>query len=160
MSLSAAVIGNIRQNLFWAFFYNAIGIPVAAGILYPAFAVTLNPMIAAAAMSMSSVCVVSNALRLRRWKQTDRTPISPAEEKEEIVIMKEETTMKRTMTIEGMMCPHCSGRVEQVLNALEGVSAVVDLQAKTAAVTCEASVTDELLRQTVENAGYKVISIA
>ena len=160
MSLSAAVIGNIRQNLFWAFFYNAIGIPVAAGILYPAFAVTLNPMIAAAAMSMSSVCVVSNALRLRRWKQTDRTPISPAEEKEEIVIMKEETTMKRTMTIEGMMCTHCSGRVEQVLNALEGVSAVVDLQAKTATVTCEASVTDELLRQTVENAGYKVLSIA
>ena len=160
MSLSAAVIGNIRQNLFWAFFYNAIGIPVAAGILYPAFAVTLNPMIAAAAMSMSSVCVVSNALRLRRWKQTDRTPIFPAEEKEEIVIMKEETTMKRTMTIEGMMCTHCSGRVEQVLNALEGVSAVVDLQAKTATVTCEASVTDELLRQTVENAGYKVLSIA
>ena len=160
MSHSAAVIGNIRQNLFWAFFYNAIGIPVAAGILYPAFAVTLNPMIAAAAMSMSSVCVVSNALRLRRWKQTDRTPISPAEEKEEIVIMKEEKTMTRTMTIEGMMCTHCSGRVEQVLNALEGVSAVVDLQAKTATVTCEASVTDELLRQTVENAGYKVLSIA
>ena len=163
ISLSAAVIRNIRQNLFWAFFYNSIGIPVAAGILYPAFQITLNPMIAAAAMSLSSVCVVSNALRLRRWKYTDRTEIpAPAEPVVEIVEcteIKEETTMTKTMKIEGMMCTHCSGRVEKVLNALEGVTATVDLQAGTAAVTCEASVTDELLRKTVEDAGYDVVSI-
>ena len=164
ISLSAAVIGNIRINLFWAFFYNSIGIPVAAGILYRAFGITLNPMIAAAAMSLSSVCVVSNALRLRRWKQQGRTgiPAAPAAEMMEIeepVENKEETTMNKTMKIEGMMCTHCSGRVEKVLNALEGVTATVDLQAGTAAVTCEATVTDELLRKTVEDAGYDVVSI-
>ncbi len=164
ISLSAAVIRNIRQNLFWAFFYNSIGIPVAAGILYPAFGLTLNPMIAAAAMSMSSVCVVSNALRLRRWKQTGRVTIPQPEESEQPDLIlnnsKEEETMTRTMTIEGMMCTHCSGRVEQVLNAMEGVSATVDLHGKTATVTCDASVTDEALRKTVEDAGYQVISIA
>ena len=163
ISLSAAVIRNIRQNLFWAFFYNSIGIPVAAGILYPAFQITLNPMIAAAAMSLSSVCVVSNALRLRRWKYTGRTeipaPAEPVVETVEHTEIKEETTMIKTMKIEGMMCTHCSGRVEKVLNALEGVTATVDLQAGTAAVTCEASVTDELLRKTVEDAGYDVVSI-
>ena len=157
MALSAAVIRNIRQNLFWAFFYNSIGIPVAAGILYPAFGITLNPMIAAAAMSMSSFCVVSNALRLRRFRAPQAAQIQPQEEL--IVEIKEETTMTKTMTIEGMMCTHCSGRVEKALNAMEGVSATVDLQAKTATVTCEASVTDEALRKTVEDAGYEVISI-
>ncbi len=163
ISLSAAVIRNIRQNLFWAFFYNSIGIPVAAGILYGAFGLTLNPMIAAAAMSMSSVCVVSNALRLRRWKQADRVTVSHTEQSEQtelILNTKEEENMTRTMTIEGMMCTHCSGRVEQVLNAMEGVSATVDLHGKTATVTCDASVTDEALRKTVEDAGYQVISIA
>ena len=163
ISLSAAVIRNIRQNLFWAFFYNSIGIPVAAGILYSAFQITLNPMIAAAAMSLSSVCVVSNALRLRRWKYTGRTeipvPAEPVVETVEHTEIKEETTMIKTMKIEGMMCTHCSGRVEKVLNALEGVTATVDLQAGTAAVTCEASITDELLRKTVEDAGYDVVSI-
>ena len=154
MSLSAAVIRNIRQNLFWAFFYNTIGIPVAAGILYPAFGITLNPMIAAAAMSLSSVCVVSNALRLRRFRAEKIQIQEPTTEH------KEETVMTKTMTIEGMMCTHCSGRVEKVLNAMEGVSATVDLQAKTATVTCDASVTDEALRKTVEDAGYEVISIA
>ncbi len=160
ISLSAAVIRNIRQNLFWAFFYNTIGIPVAAGILYPAFGITLNPMIAAAAMSMSSVCVVSNALRLRRFKAPQCEAISQSNENETTIESKEETTMTKTMTIEGMMCTHCSGRVEKVLNDLEGVSATVDLQGKTATVTCEASVTDEVLRKAVEDAGYEVISIA
>ena len=169
ISLSAAVIGNIRMNLFWAFFYNSIGIPVAAGVLYRAFGITLNPMIAAAAMSLSSVCVVSNALRLRRWKQTGRTEIPAATtveiteiietEPKEVIENKEETTMTKTMKIEGMMCTHCSGRVEKVLNAIEGVTATVDLQAGTAAVTCEASVTDEVLRKAVEDAGYDVVSI-
>ena len=164
ISLSAAVIRNIRQNLFWAFFYNCIGIPVAAGILYRALGITLNPIIAAAAMSMSSVCVVSNALRLRRWKYADRVNIPTAatteeEIAEETIEQKEETTMTRTMKIEGMMCTHCSGRVEKVLNALDGVTATVDLHAGTATVTCENSVTDDMLRKTVEDAGYDVVSI-
>ena len=164
ISLSEAVIRNIRQNLFWAFFYNSIGIPVAAGILYPAFGITLNPMIAAAAMSLSSVCVVSNALRLRRWKMSAQPDILVQPNPEPVIeeaneIIEEEKNMTRTMKIEGMMCTHCSGRVEKVLNALEGVTATVDLQAGTASVTCEATVTDELLRKTVEDAGYDVVSI-
>ena len=165
IALSAAVIRNIRGNLFWAFFYNSIGIPVAAGILYGAFGITLNPMIAAAAMSLSSVCVVSNALRLRRWKAPERVDV-PAQSIAKPVIkepayteIKEEATMSKTMKIEGMMCPHCSGRVEKVLNALDGVTATVDLHGGTASITCEASVTDELLRKTVEDAGYDVVSI-
>ena len=145
VELSGAVLKNIRQNLFWAFFYNAIGIPVAAGILYPAFGVTLNPMIAAAAMSLSSVCVVSNALRLRRYRTADYTK------------HEEETTMTKTMKIEGMMCLHCASRVESVLNAIEGVSAKVDLEKKTATVTGDVS--DEVLRKAVTDAGYEVVSI-
>jgi len=161
ISLSAAVIRNIRQNLFWAFFYNTIGIPVAAGILYPTFGITLNPMIAAAAMSMSSVCVVSNALRLRRWRAPQCEEITLSNQAEPVITeIEEETTMTKTMTIEGMMCTHCSGRVEKVLNAMDGVSATVDLQAKTATVTCDASVTDEALRKTVEDAGYEVVAIS
>ena len=165
IALSAAVIRNIRGNLFWAFFYNSIGIPVAAGILYGAFGITLNPMIAAAAMSLSSVCVVSNALRLRRWKAPERVEIpaqsiaKPVIKEIEPVTVKEEPAMTKTMKIEGMMCPHCSGRVEKVLNALDGVTATVDLHGGTASITCEPSVTDELLRKTVEDAGYDVVSI-
>ncbi len=147
VELSGAVLRNIRQNLFWAFFYNAIGIPVAAGILYPAFGITLNPMIAAAAMSLSSVCVVSNALRLRRYHTADYNT------------NEEETTMTKTMKIEGMMCMHCSGRVESVLNAIDGVSAKVDLEKKCAVVTLSAEVSDEVLRKAVTDAGYEVVSI-
>ncbi|MBQ0038415.1 MAG: heavy metal translocating P-type ATPase [Clostridiales bacterium] len=156
IDLSRSVIRNIRENLFWAFFYNAIGIPIAAGALYPAFGITLNPMLAAAAMSLSSVCVVSNALRLRRWKAPtwEETDLSHNH-----VENKEETAMTKTMTIEGMMCTHCSGRVESVLNALDGVSASVDLAAKTATVTLTADVSDDVLRKTVEDAGYEVIDI-
>ena len=147
VELSSAVLRNIRQNLFWAFFYNAIGIPVAAGVLYPAFGITLNPMIAAAAMSLSSVCVVGNALRLRRYHTAER------------FTHKEESTMTKTMTIEGMMCTHCSGRVESALNAIDGVSAKVDLEKKTATVTLSADVADEVLRKAVTDAGYEVVSI-
>ena len=156
--LSRAVLRNIRQNLFWAFFYNAIAIPVAAGALYLPFGLLMNPMLGAACMSLSSVCVVSNALRLRTWRsslsQLKKEEI--AANKEETII-KEETAMKKVMTIEGMMCMHCSGRVDKALNALEGVSAVVDLEAKTATVTGDVS--DEVLRKTVEDAGYTVVSI-
>ena len=167
-ALSRATLRNIRQNLFWAFFYNTIGIPVAAGVLYPAFGITLNPMIAAAAMSLSSVCVVSNALRLRGWKgsrpdshisldksvpltdNTDKNTAAPAAQKED-------SGMKKTLTIEGMMCAHCASHVEQALNALDGVTAAVDLAAKTAVVTGEAS--DEALKKAVADAGYQVTDI-
>lgn len=157
--LSRAVIRNIRENLFWAFIYNAIGIPVAAGILYPALGLTLNPMIAAAAMSLSSVCVVTNALRLRLWKG----PVCPVTEektkKENQTEKQEETGMNRTLTIEGMMCAHCAAHVESALNALPGVSTHVDLEKKTAAVTAGPEVTDDMLRKAVKDAGYKVTAI-
>lgn len=157
--LSRAVIRNIRENLFWAFIYNAIGIPVAAGVLYPALGLTLNPMIAAAAMSLSSVCVVTNALRLRLWKG----PVCPITEeqttKENQTEKQEETGMNRTLTIEGMMCAHCAAHVESALNALPGVSTHVDLEKKTAAVTAGPEVTDDMLRKAVKDAGYKVTAI-
>ena len=152
-NLSRAVIRNIRENLFWAFIYNAVGIPVAAGVLYPMWGITLNPMIAAAAMSMSSVCVVANALRLRLW----RGPICPKVENRRI--QKEKNGMERIMSIEGMMCTHCSGRVESVLNALPGVRAKVDLEKKIAVISAEAEVTNDALRKAVEDAGYTVKEI-
>ena len=159
ISLSRSVIRNIKENLFWAFFYNAIGIPIAAGAFYPAFQFKLNPMFAAAAMSLSSVCVVSNALRLRGWKPNRvETPEAPqAEDKDKT---KEDTTMTtRTMKIEGMMCTHCSSRVEKALNAIDGVSATVDLEHKTATVHAEPQVEDAALKTAVEDAGYTVVSI-
>lgn len=156
--LSRAVLKNIRQNLFWAFFYNAIAIPVAAGALYLPFGILMNPMLGAACMSLSSVCVVSNALRLRTWKSSlSQLKKEEIKTNNEETIIKEATAMKKVMTIEGMMCMHCSGRVDKALNALEGVSAVVDLEAKTATVTGDVS--DEVLRKTVEDAGYTVVSI-
>ena len=157
MALSRAVIRNIKQNLFWAFFYNAISIPVAAGALFPAFGLKLNPMLGAAAMSMSSVCVVSNALRLRKWKPA---LVNTENQKPQTAQNKEEPTMKnRTMKIEGMMCMHCSGRVEKALNAIDGVSATVDLDAKAAQITAEPQIEDSALKAAVEDAGYEVISI-
>ena len=157
--LSRSVIRNIRQNLFWAFIYNAIGIPVAAGVLYPALGITLNPMIAAAAMSLSSVCVVTNALRLRLWKGPTCPVTQEKTTKENQTMNQEETDMKKILTVEGMMCTHCSGRVESALNALPGVSAHVDLEKKTATVTAAPEVTDAMLRKAVEDAGYKVTKI-
>jgi len=163
-ALSRATLRNIRQNLFWAFFYNSIGIPVAAGVLYPALGITLNPMIAAAAMSLSSVCVVSNALRLRGWKgsapvrrgeapaNTQSEPAAPAAQHNE-----EEPTMKKTLSIEGMMCAHCAAHVEKALNALPGVTAAVDLAGSSAVVTGDVS--DEALKKAVAEAGYTVTDI-
>ena len=166
VELSRAVLRNIKGNLFWAFFYNIIGIPIAAGALFPAFGITLNPMIAAACMSLSSVCVCTNALRLRRWqprsgeKGNEKNSAKAAltkENKENFIETQEEDPMIKTITIEGMMCTHCSGRVEKALNALPGVTATVDLEAKTATVTGEVS--DEALRKAVTDAGYEVVEI-
>lgn len=164
MDLSRAVLRNIKQNLFWAFFYNSIGIPVAAGVLYPALHLTLNPMLAAAAMSLSSVCVVSNALRLRGWKPPvfpdQPAPTAPLPESAVFQFQgKEENTVNKTIHIDGMMCTHCTGRVEKALNDLPGVEATVDLDSKSAAVTCTPDVSDDTLRQAVEDAGYHVTGI-
>lgn len=164
MDLSRAVLRNIKQNLFWAFFYNSIGIPVAAGVLYPALHLTLNPMLAAAAMSLSSVCVVSNALRLRGWKPPvfPDQPVPTAPLPESAVFQsqgKEENTVNKTIHIDGMMCTHCTGRVEKALNDLPGVEATVDLDSKSAVVTCTPDVSDDTLRQAVEDAGYHVTGI-
>ena len=155
-ALSRATLRNIRQNLFWAFFYNSVGIPVAAGVLYPAFGITLNPMIAAAAMSLSSVCVVSNALRLRGWRGRRREGTPTAKEPQLVQNInnnessKEDTAMKKTITIKGMMCAHCVSHVEKALTAL-GVQADVDLASGTAVVTGNAS--DEALKKAVTDAG-------
>lgn len=156
VELSKKVIRNIKENLFWAFFYNIIGIPLAAGVLFPAFGLKLSPMFGAAAMSLSSVCVVSNALRLKLFKpknniQTEIIDVNIAKG--------EQKTMTKTMKIEGMMCSHCSSRVEKVLNELDGVKATVNLEAKTATVTLEKEVSDDTLKGVVENAGYEVVGI-
>ncbi|MGN8895623.1 heavy metal translocating P-type ATPase [Flavonifractor sp. HCP28S3_F3] len=156
--LSKKVIRNIKENLFWAFIYNIIGIPLAAGVWYPLFHLQLSPMFAAAAMSMSSVCVVTNALRLR-WFRPEHGAPAPAAAAQSDIEKGCEVTMTKTMVIEGMMCAHCKAHVEKALNALEGVSAVVDLEAKTAHVTLSAPVSDDTLRNAVTEAGYEVISI-
>ena len=179
VSLSRAVIRNIKQNLFWAFFYNAIGIPVAAGVLYPVFHILLNPMIGAAAMSFSSVSVVSNALRLRfftpKWKQESGTAnlqttgnggmmeqsTAAAEIADRIAQNDEskgETTMNKTIKIAGMMCQHCVKAATKALEGVAGVTAVtVSLEDKQAVV--EGSATDEALTAAIVDAGYEVKGI-
>lgn len=164
VSLSRAVIRNIKQNLFWAFFYNAIGIPLAAGVWYPVFGIRLNPMFGAAAMSLSSIFVVGNALRLKGFKS------GFAEAKEAAGSVKtadnnnkkesEDKKMTKVMTIEGMMCGHCTGRVQKALEAVAGVSAVtMSLEAKTAAVELKEEVSDQALTDAVNEAGYEVTKI-
>ena len=189
MKLSRAVIRNIKENLFWAFFYNCIGIPLAAGVLYPAFQIRLNPMFGAAAMSLSSIFVVGNALRLRGFKN-GFTPLkkgtpkashkeieithataegeqcilkAPTEQnnRQDVKQEKERTnTMTKVISIEGMMCNHCTGTVQKALEAVEGVKAVtMSLEQKNAAVELASDVADEVLTKAVVDAGYEVKGI-
>ena len=152
LELSKATIRNIKQNLFWAFFYNALCIPVAAGALYPALGWQLSPILGAAAMSMSSVFVVSNALRLRLFKPKTNHP-TPAVDP---VIIKEEIKMETVIYVNGMMCPHCKAMVEKVCKAVPGTTdAVVDLQAKNVTVTGDADVA--ALKAAIIDAGYEVV---
>ena len=173
VQLSRAVIRNIKENLFWAFFYNAIGIPIAAGIFYPAFQLKMNPMLGALAMSFSSVFVVSNALRLRWFKAkhtaaAPKTVSSPSDSGVEIANShtmasnneKGETNMEKVISIEGMACMHCVNHVQQALSAVPGVKeAKVDLESKSATVSVDGSVTDAALKAAVDEAGYQAVSI-
>lgn len=160
VGLSKAVIRNIKENLFWAFFYNACGIPLAAGLLYPVFGLKLSPMFGAAAMSLSSLFVVSNALRLRFFHVLKKPEVMTREEavSDKNVVNKEEMNMY-TMKIEGMMCPHCQAAVTKALNALEGVKAEVNLEKKEAYVEAGANVSKEELAKAVTEAGYEVLSV-
>ena len=153
VELSKATIRNIHQNLFWALFYNSLGIPIAAGVLYPALGILLSPMLGAAAMSFSSVFVVTNALRLRFFKPKSRVL---EETPTQCPMIKEEPKMETVIKVEGMMCTHCKARVENVCKAVEGtVDAVVDLQQKQVTVTGTADV--QLLKKAIVDAGYEII---
>ena len=154
--LSRATLRNIHENLFWAFFYNVIGIPLAAGVWIPIFGWQLNPMFGAAAMSLSSFCVVTNALRLNWFKVHDASKDKKIKQN----VKKEKTTMEKTITIEGMMCGHCEAAVKKALEALPQVSeAVVSHEKGTAVVTLNAEVADDVLKKAVEDKDYKVTGI-
>lgn len=183
--LSRSVIRNIRENLFWAFFYNSIGIPLAAGVLYPAFGLKLNPMFGAAAMSLSSVCVVCNALRLRLFKplraegsnsgmsaeKGNKSPLqnkavkNMIEEDHLVTVQKniseggEQTMKELTLTIEGMMCMHCQKHASDALNAIEGVSAEVNLEEKKAYIKADREIDDAVFKKAIADAGYEVTEI-
>ena len=178
IELSRAVVRNIHMNLFWAFFYNVLGIPLAAGVLYPAFQLRLSPMIGSAAMSLSSVCVVTNALRLRFFKRKGTpiaeksapvleashidiaNPAAPVEEvSQEPENEKGSSEMKKVLIVDGMMCAHCQAHVQKALAGVEGVTeAVVDLESKKATVTLAQDVADQALLDAVTEAGYTPVS--
>ena len=154
--LSRAALRNIHENLFWAFFYNVIGIPLAAGIWFPIFGLKLNPMFGAAAMSLSSFCVVTNALRLNWFKIHD----TKKDKKIKVKRKQEVTVMERTMKIEGMMCGHCEAAVKKCLEALPEVDAAqVSHEAGTAVVTLNAEIANDVLKKAVEDQDYKVLEI-
>ena len=159
--MSRATLRNIHENLFWAFFYNIIGIPLAAGVWYPLFRWKLNPMFGAAAMSLSSFCVVSNALRLNLFKMYDASKDKKLKDKKEKKrSKKEDKTMKKIMHIEGMMCGHCEAAVKKALEALPQVDeAVVSHEAGTAELTLNAEIADDVLKKTVEDKDYTVTSV-
>lgn len=163
IKLSKAVIRNIKENLFWAFIYNIIGIPLAAGILYPAFGIKLSPMIGAAAMSMSSVCVVMNALRLRYFKPEKEKAVTAAslDNAEEAVMDRKEErkmAMEKELKIEGMMCAHCQKHVTDALSKMPGVTSVdVNLEAGTAKVTAEREIPQTEFAQVITEAGYELV---
>ena len=174
--MSRATLRNIHENLFWAFFYNAIGIPLAAGIWIPVFGWKLNPMFGAAAMSLSSFCVVTNALRLNLFRMYDASKdrkrkmkkVETAENTVSDIVLadknesenKEETKMTKTMKIEGMMCGHCESAVKKALEALEQVdTAEVSHEAGTAVVTLNSEISNEVLKKTVEDKDYTVTAI-
>ena len=159
--MSRATLRNIHENLFWAFFYNIIGIPLAAGVWYPLFRWKLNPMFGAAAMSLSSFCVVSNALRLNLFKMYDASKDKKLKaKKEKKRSKKEDKTMKKIMHIEGMMCGHCEAAVKKALEALPQVDeAVVSHEAGTAELTLNAEIADDVLKKTVEDKDYTVTSV-
>lgn len=159
--MSRATLRNIHENLFWAFFYNIIGIPLAAGVWYPMFGWKLNPMFGAAAMSLSSFCVVSNALRLNLFKMYDASKDKKLKaKKEKKRSKKEDKTMKKIMHIEGMMCGHCEAAVKKALEALPQVDeAVVSHEAGTAELTLNAEIADAVLKKTVEDKDYTVTSV-
>ena len=157
VKLSKAGIKNIKENLFWAFFYNCIGIPVAAGVLYPIWGIKLSPMFGAAAMSLSSICVVTNALRLRRFKT-----YKSSEKVEETVIevKKENEKMKKVLSIEGMMCGHCQAHVEKALKAMDGVTSVeVSLENKNATVELSKDISDAEFKAVIDDAGYELKNV-
>ena len=174
IDLSRAVVRNIHMNLFWAFFYNILGIPLAAGVLYPAFQLRLSPMIGSAAMSLSSVCVVTNALRLRFFKAKNTSTLvegSPRREASDIQqtvnepaplepeTQKGSNNMKKVLIVDGMMCAHCQAHVQKALAGVDGVSeAVVDLESKKATVTLSKDVEDQVLMDAVTEAGYTPVS--
>ena len=159
--MSRATLRNIHENLFWAFFYNIIGIPLAVGVWYPLFGWKLNPMFGAAAMSLSSFCVVSNALRLNLFKMYDASKDKKLKaKKEKKRSKKEDKTMKKIMHIEGMMCGHCEAAVKKALEALPQVDeAVVSHEAGTAELTLNAEIADAVLKKTVEDKDYTVTSV-
>ena len=159
--MSRATLRNIHENLFWAFFYNIIGIPLAAGVWYPLFGWKLNPMFGAAAMSLSSFCVVSNALRLNLFKMYDASKDKKLKaKKEKKRSKKEDKTMKKVMHIEGMMCGHCEAAVKKALEALPQVDeAVVSHEAGTAELTLNAEIAEDVLKKTVEDKDYTVTSV-
>ncbi|MCI8703029.1 MAG: heavy metal translocating P-type ATPase [Anaerotignum sp.] len=164
IQLSHATIRNIKQNLFWAFFYNVLGIPLAAGVFYHALEWKLNPMFAAAAMSFSSAFVVGNALRLKLFKPEntgapEHKMITETHLSNKNDTNKEAINMKKVLKIEGMMCGHCTGRVEKALNEMDGVTATVSLEGKSADVTLSKDISDDALIKTVADAGYEVVDI-